>query len=55
MISTCGGKFVKAPAAYDHWHREQHDVGRPKDGNVTLGTLQRAAELLGRKVRLELI
>ena len=27
----------------------------PKDGNVTLTTLQRAAELLGRKVRLELI
>jgi len=27
----------------------------PKDGNVTLVTLQRAAELLGRKVRLELI
>jgi antitoxin HicB len=33
-------------------------VGRlldPKDGNVTLRTLQRAAELLGRKVRLELV
>jgi antitoxin HicB len=27
----------------------------PKDGNVTLLTLQRAAELLGRKVRLELV
>ena len=27
----------------------------PKDGNVTLATLQRAAEMLGRKVRLELI
>jgi antitoxin HicB len=27
----------------------------PKDGNVTIMTLQRAAELLGRKVRLELI
>ena len=33
-------------------------VGRlldPEDGNVTLRTLQRAAELLGRKVRLELV
>jgi predicted XRE-type DNA-binding protein len=33
-------------------------VGRlldPKDGNVTLSTLQRAAALLGRKVRLELV
>jgi predicted XRE-type DNA-binding protein len=27
----------------------------PADGNVTLTTLQRAAEMLGRKVRLELI
>jgi DNA-binding Xre family transcriptional regulator len=33
-------------------------IGRlldPTDGNVTLVTLQRAAELLGRKVRLELV
>jgi antitoxin HicB len=33
-------------------------IGRlldPKDGNVTLVTLQKAAELLGRKVRLELV
>jgi predicted XRE-type DNA-binding protein len=27
----------------------------PADGNVTLSTLQRAAEMLGRKVRLELV
>ncbi len=27
----------------------------PNDGNVTLMTLQRAAEMLGRKVRLELV
>jgi antitoxin HicB len=27
----------------------------PADGNITLLTLQRAAEMLGRKVRLELI
>ena len=27
----------------------------PEDGNVTLLTLQRAAEILGRKVRLELV
>jgi antitoxin HicB len=33
-------------------------VGRlldPTDGNVTINTLQRAAELIGRKVRLELV
>ncbi len=24
-----GGKYVKARAAYDHWHRDEHDVGRP--------------------------
>ena len=27
----------------------------PKDGNVTLATLQRAAKIVGRKVRLELV
>lgn len=27
----------------------------PKDGNVTLATLQRAAEILGRKMRLDLV
>ena len=27
----------------------------PADGNVTLLTLQRAAEIVGRKVRLELV
>jgi antitoxin HicB len=27
----------------------------PEDGNVTLSTLRRAAEMLGRKVRLELV
>ena len=33
-------------------------VGRlldPSDGNVTLATLQRAAEVVGRKVRIELV
>ncbi len=33
-------------------------IGRlldPKDGNVTLSTLQRAAKIVGRKVRLELV
>ena len=27
----------------------------PKDGNVTLATLQRAAKIVGRKVRVELV
>ena len=33
-------------------------IGRlldPKDGNVTLATLQRAATMVGRKLRLELV
>jgi hypothetical protein len=24
-----GGKYVKTPAACDHWHRDEHDIGRP--------------------------
>jgi hypothetical protein len=38
--------------------RQSERVGRlldPKDRNVTLATLQRAAEIAGRKVRLELV
>jgi Family of unknown function (DUF6516) len=27
--NRAGGKYVKAPAAYDHWHRDEYDVGRP--------------------------
>jgi len=26
-----GGKLVKAPEAYDHWHRREDDPGRPYD------------------------
>lgn len=28
-VDRPGGKFVKAPKAYDHWHRTQGDPGRP--------------------------
>jgi hypothetical protein len=24
-----GGRFVKASPAYDHWHRDERDPGRP--------------------------
>jgi hypothetical protein len=24
-----GGRFVKASPAYDHWHRDERDLGRP--------------------------
>jgi predicted XRE-type DNA-binding protein len=39
-------------------HTSRSQVSRlldPKDGNVTLTTLQRAAEIVGRKVRIELV
>jgi antitoxin HicB len=42
----------------ERMHTSRSQIGRlldPSDGNVTLATLQRAAELLGRKVRLELV
>lgn len=28
-VDRPGGKFVKAPKAYDHWHRSKTDRGRP--------------------------
>jgi len=43
-------------AALMHTSRTQVDrVLDPKDGNVTLETLQRAAALVGRKVQVELV
>jgi antitoxin HicB len=42
----------------DRMGTSRSQVGRlldPKDGNVTLTTLQRAAAIVGRKVRLELV
>ena len=41
----------------ERMHTSRSQINRlldPTDGNVTLVTLQRAAEMLGRKVRLEL-
>ena len=28
-VKAPGGKFVKPPAAHDHWHRTEKDPGRP--------------------------
>ena len=42
----------------ERMHTSRSQVNRlldPADGNVTLATLQRAAEMIGRKVRLDLI
>lgn len=42
----------------ERMHTSRSQIARlldPQDGNVTLNTLQRAAELLGRKVRLDLV
>ena len=41
-----GGKYVKAPTAYDHWHRDEHDVGRPyqRHDRLALDDLRYALE-----------
>jgi predicted XRE-type DNA-binding protein len=42
----------------EQMHTSRSQVSRlldPADGNVTLTTLQRAAEIVGRKVRIELV
>lgn len=42
----------------ERMHTSRSQISRlldPADGNVTLATLQRAAEILGRKVRLDLV
>jgi predicted XRE-type DNA-binding protein len=42
----------------EQMHTSRSQVSRlldPADGNVTLTTLQRAAEIVGRKIRIELV
>jgi antitoxin HicB len=42
----------------EHMHTSRSQIGRlldPTDGNVTLNTLQRAATIVGRKLRLEFV
>ncbi len=29
VIEHRGGRFVREPATYDHWHRDETDPGRP--------------------------
>jgi hypothetical protein len=38
--SRPGGKYVKTPAAYDHWHRDEHDIGRPYKFTTALQLLE---------------
>lgn len=28
-VERPGGRYVRGPAAYDHWHRDERDRGRP--------------------------
>jgi antitoxin HicB len=42
----------------ERMNTSRSQIGRlldPKDGNVTIATLQRAARMVGRKLRLELV
>ena len=53
-----GAENLAQAATPNAWAPARSQISRlldPTDGNVTLVTLQRAAELLGRSVRLELV
>ncbi|HXY59318.1 MAG TPA: DUF6516 family protein [Methylocystis sp.] len=39
-VERRGGKFVKAPAAHDHWHRTVNDPGRPYAFRTTAQLLE---------------
>jgi hypothetical protein len=28
-VESLGGKYVKAPVTFDHWHQTEDDAGRP--------------------------
>jgi Family of unknown function (DUF6516) len=35
-----GGRFVKGPAAHDHWHRSESDPGRPYEFTTAMRLLE---------------
>jgi antitoxin HicB len=51
-------KKISRKRLAEQMHTSRSQVSRlldPSDGNVTLTTLQRAAQIVGRKVRIELV
>ena len=51
-------KNISRKGLAERMHTSRSQISRlldPKDGNVTLSTLQRAAKMVGRSLRLELI
>jgi antitoxin HicB len=51
-------KKISRKRLAEQMHTSRSQVSRlldPNDGNVTLTTLQRAAQIVGRKVRIELV
>jgi hypothetical protein len=44
-----------AGRAHEHEPQQVSRLLDPKDGNVTIATLQRAARIVGRTLRLELV
>ena len=51
-------KNISRKSLAERMHTSRSQISRlldPKDGNVTLSTLQRAAKMVGRSLRLELV
>ena len=58
IASAMKAQKISRKGLAERMHTSRSQVSRlldPNDGNVTLTTLQRAAEIVGRKVRIELV
>ena len=58
IIEAMKAQHISRKRLAERMNTSRSQIGRlldPKDGNVTLATLQRAARIVGRTLRLELV
>jgi|SRR5581483_7955593 len=58
LLEAMKAKHISRKGLADKMKTSRSQISRlldPKDGNVTLSTLQRAAKMVGRSLRLELV
>ena len=58
IVEAMKAQHISRSRLAKQMNTSRSQIGRlldPKDGNVTLATLQRAAQVVGRKLRLELV
>lgn len=50
-VDRPGGRYVRGAPAYDHWHRDENDPGRPYAFTTAAQLLEDFWEQVGRKLK----